>query len=84
MDEDDNNNIKILWKICIWFDAFPNHLFTLLQLYARHGELPRHKRNMRIVGGVSASVLISPVLAAVAVGVGVPILLGKTLQHSSS
>jgi len=45
------------------------------KMYARHQELPRHRRNLRILGGVSASVLVSPVLAAVAVGVGVPILL---------
>ena len=47
-----------------------------MQMNARLHELPRHKRILRILGGVSASVLVSPVLAAVAVGVGVPILLG--------
>ena len=45
------------------------------KMYARHKELPKHRRNLRIFGGVSASVFVSPVLAAIAVGVGVPILL---------
>ncbi|EDV19381.1 uncharacterized protein TRIADDRAFT_33670, partial [Trichoplax adhaerens] len=35
----------------------------------------RHKRNIAITAGVSASVMVSPILAAVAVGIGVPILL---------
>ncbi|KAL7638487.1 UNVERIFIED_CONTAM: hypothetical protein RMT77_011057 [Armadillidium vulgare] len=40
--------------------------------YANHG---KHKRNLAMVGGVTASALISPVLAGLAVSIGVPILL---------
>ena len=54
-----------------------------MQMNARLHELPRHKRILRILGGVSASVLVSPVLAAVAVGVGVPILLGILFREIS-
>ncbi|KAI1305167.1 E3 ubiquitin-protein ligase RNF19A [Halotydeus destructor] len=35
----------------------------------------RHKRNLLIASGVVTSVLVTPILAAVAVGIGVPILL---------
>jgi len=35
-----------------------------------------HKRNVAIVGGVALSVMVSPFLAALTVGVGVPIALG--------
>ncbi|XP_056877503.1 E3 ubiquitin-protein ligase RNF19A-like [Takifugu flavidus] len=35
----------------------------------------KHKRNLVIVGGVTLSVIVSPVVAAVTVGIGVPIML---------
>ena len=35
----------------------------------------RHKKNLFVAGGLITSVIISPILAAVAVGIGVPILL---------
>ncbi|VEN35448.1 unnamed protein product [Callosobruchus maculatus] len=45
------------------------------KLYTRYKSVNKHKRNAAIVGGVMASVLISPILAGLAVGIGVPILL---------
>lgn len=45
------------------------------KLYARYKTANRHRRNAAIVGGVIASVMISPLLAGLAVGIGVPILL---------
>lgn len=35
----------------------------------------RHKRNIAVTGGVVAAIIISPVLAGLAVGLGVPFLL---------
>ncbi|CAL4153079.1 unnamed protein product, partial [Meganyctiphanes norvegica] len=45
------------------------------KLHARYATSNRHRRNIAIVGGVTASALISPVLAGLAVSIGVPILL---------
>jgi E3 ubiquitin-protein ligase RNF19A len=45
------------------------------KLYTRYKTANKHKRNAAIVGGVIASVMISPILAGLAVGIGVPILL---------
>ncbi|CAH1406717.1 unnamed protein product [Nezara viridula] len=45
------------------------------KLYTRYEHANKHKRNIAIAGGVTASVLISPILAGLAVGIGVPILL---------
>ncbi|XP_063244132.1 E3 ubiquitin-protein ligase RNF19A-like isoform X2 [Bacillus rossius redtenbacheri] len=45
------------------------------KLYSRYEFANKHKRNLAIAGGVTASVLVSPVLAGLAVGIGVPILL---------
>ncbi|XP_044262948.1 E3 ubiquitin-protein ligase RNF19A-like [Tribolium madens] len=45
------------------------------KLYTRYKTANKHKRNAAIVGGVLASVMISPILAGLAVGIGVPILL---------
>ncbi|XP_074656863.1 E3 ubiquitin-protein ligase RNF19A-like isoform X2 [Tubulanus polymorphus] len=45
------------------------------KLHTRYGHLPQHKRNMVIAGGVTASVIVAPVVASLAVGIGVPILL---------
>lgn len=45
------------------------------KLYTRYKMSNKHKRNAAIVGGVIASVIISPILAGLAVGIGVPILL---------
>lgn len=45
------------------------------KLYTRYEHANKHKRNLAIASGVTASVLISPVLAGLAVGIGVPILL---------
>lgn len=36
----------------------------------------KKKRNIAIIGGVTLSILVSPMLAALTVGVGVPIALG--------
>ncbi|XP_067093295.1 E3 ubiquitin-protein ligase RNF19A-like [Osmerus mordax] len=38
-------------------------------------DISNHKRNLVIAGGVTLSVIVSPVVAAVTVGVGVPIML---------
>ncbi|XP_076016954.1 E3 ubiquitin-protein ligase RNF19A-like [Genypterus blacodes] len=38
-------------------------------------DLSNHKRNLVIAGGVTLSVIVSPVVAAVTVGIGVPIML---------
>ncbi|XP_012284062.1 E3 ubiquitin-protein ligase RNF19A [Orussus abietinus] len=45
------------------------------KLYTKYEKANKHKRNAFIAGGVTASVLVSPVLAGLAVGIGVPILL---------
>lgn len=45
------------------------------KLYTRFEHSNKHKRNFAIAGGVTASVLISPILAGLAVTIGVPILL---------
>ncbi|XP_027208003.1 E3 ubiquitin-protein ligase RNF19B [Penaeus vannamei] len=45
------------------------------KLHARYSNGSRHRRNLAVVGGVTASAVISPVLAGLAVSIGVPILL---------
>jgi E3 ubiquitin-protein ligase RNF19A len=42
--------------------------------FERH-QMSRHKRNVLVTTGVLTSIFVSPILAAVAVGIGVPILL---------
>ncbi|XP_063884950.1 E3 ubiquitin-protein ligase RNF19B-like isoform X2 [Scylla paramamosain] len=45
------------------------------RLHARYALSNPHRRNLAVVGGVTASAVISPVLAGLAVSIGVPILL---------
>lgn len=45
------------------------------KIHARHATSGRHKRILAITGGVTASLIISPLLAGLAVSIGVPILL---------
>lgn len=45
------------------------------KIYTKFKNKPKHRRNLYIVAGVSASVIISPLFAALAVGIGVPVLL---------
>jgi len=45
------------------------------KLYAKCSAFPKHKRNLVVAGGVISTILLSPVLAALTVGIGVPILL---------
>ncbi|XP_014220771.1 E3 ubiquitin-protein ligase RNF19A-like [Trichogramma pretiosum] len=45
------------------------------KLYTRYQKANKHKRNAFVAGGVTASILVSPILAGLAVGIGVPILL---------
>ncbi|KAL0274611.1 UNVERIFIED_CONTAM: hypothetical protein PYX00_002707 [Menopon gallinae] len=45
------------------------------KLYSRYENDNKHKRNLVVAGGVTASVLVSPLLAGIAVSIGVPILL---------
>lgn len=42
--------------------------------FERH-QMSKHKRNLLVTTGVLTSIFVSPILAAVAVGIGVPILL---------
>ncbi|XP_041360461.1 uncharacterized protein LOC121376756 isoform X2 [Gigantopelta aegis] len=47
------------------------------KIHARYEDRPsRHKHNLAITGGVVASIIVAPVIAGLAVGIGVPILLG--------
>ncbi|XP_055325034.1 E3 ubiquitin-protein ligase RNF19B-like [Sitodiplosis mosellana] len=45
------------------------------KLHTRYRLSGKHKRNFAMLGGVAASILVSPVLAGLAVAIGVPILL---------
>ncbi|XP_065080095.1 E3 ubiquitin-protein ligase RNF19B-like isoform X2 [Ochlerotatus camptorhynchus] len=45
------------------------------KIHTRYKAAGKHKRNLAVLGGVTASVIVSPVLAGLAVAIGVPILL---------
>eukprot|EP00095_Tigriopus_kingsejongensis_P003360 maker-scaffold496_size155344-snap-gene-0.25 protein:Tk03360 transcript:maker-scaffold496_size155344-snap-gene-0.25-mRNA-1 annotation:"ring finger" len=45
------------------------------KLYSQYNKTMRYKRNLIITGGVLVAILVSPVIAALAVSIGVPILL---------
>lgn len=45
------------------------------KIHTRYKSAGKHKRNLAVLGGVTASVVVSPVLAGLAVAIGVPILL---------
>uniref|UniRef100_A0A2M4A874 RBR-type E3 ubiquitin transferase n=1 Tax=Anopheles triannulatus TaxID=58253 RepID=A0A2M4A874_9DIPT len=45
------------------------------KIHTRYKATGKHKRNLAVLGGVTASVIVSPVLAGLAVAIGVPILL---------
>ncbi|XP_055692544.1 E3 ubiquitin-protein ligase RNF19B-like [Lutzomyia longipalpis] len=45
------------------------------KIHARYKVAGKHKRNCAVLGAVAASVLVAPVLAGLAVAIGVPILL---------
>uniref|UniRef100_U5EF97 RBR-type E3 ubiquitin transferase n=1 Tax=Corethrella appendiculata TaxID=1370023 RepID=U5EF97_9DIPT len=45
------------------------------KIHTRYKTAGKHKRNCAVLGGVTASVIVSPVLAGLAVAIGVPILL---------
>ncbi|XP_071502424.1 E3 ubiquitin-protein ligase RNF19A-like [Diadema antillarum] len=45
------------------------------KVHAKYASMPRHRRNLAIAGSVSLSILVSPVIAALTVGIGVPIML---------
>lgn len=58
------------------FFKVSNNVF-LPQIHNRYEgkDISKHKRNLVIAGGVTLSVIVSPVVAAVTVGIGVPIML---------
>ncbi|XP_038052210.1 E3 ubiquitin-protein ligase RNF19A-like [Patiria miniata] len=45
------------------------------KVHGKYSNTSRHRRNLAIAGSVTMSVLVSPVIAALTVGIGVPILL---------
>ncbi|XP_063407641.1 E3 ubiquitin-protein ligase RNF19A-like isoform X1 [Mytilus trossulus] len=45
------------------------------KIHSKYKLSPKHRRNLAITGGVATSILVSPVVAGLAVGIGVPILL---------
>lgn len=51
------------------------HFFCQIHNRYEGKDISNHKRNLVIAGGVTLSVIVSPVVAAVTVGIGVPIML---------
>jgi E3 ubiquitin-protein ligase RNF19A len=45
------------------------------KVYLRYKNIGRHKRNLIVVGTVFGAIIVAPLVAALAVGIGVPILL---------
>ncbi|CAH1774899.1 unnamed protein product [Owenia fusiformis] len=45
------------------------------KLHTKYENAGKHKRNLAITGGVASSILVSPIVAGLAVSIGVPILL---------
>jgi hypothetical protein len=45
------------------------------KIHSRYQATGKHKRNIAITGGVTASIFVSPLIAGLAVSIGVPILL---------
>lgn len=45
------------------------------KVHTRYRTASKHRRNLAVAGGVVASILASPIIAGLAVGIGVPILL---------
>jgi hypothetical protein len=45
------------------------------KVYVRYKSIGKHRRNMVVVGTVAGTIVIAPLVAALAVGIGVPILL---------
>lgn len=45
------------------------------KIHAHYRMSPKHRRNLAVTGGVLVSILASPIVAGLAVGIGVPILL---------
>eukprot|EP00092_Neocalanus_flemingeri_P085036 GFUD01106925.1.p1 GENE.GFUD01106925.1~~GFUD01106925.1.p1 ORF type:complete len:694 (-),score=136.18 GFUD01106925.1:148-2229(-) len=45
------------------------------KIHSRYQTTGKHRRNIAITGGVTASILVSPLIAGLAVSIGVPILL---------
>lgn len=45
------------------------------KVHAKYASTARHRRNLAIAGSVSLSIIVSPVIAALTVGIGVPIML---------
>ncbi|KAG1655249.1 E3 ubiquitin-protein ligase RNF19A [Nymphon striatum] len=46
-----------------------------IKIHNHYKKSPKRRRNMAISGGVAASILVSPLIAGVAVSIGVPVLL---------
>uniref|UniRef100_A0A3Q4N029 RBR-type E3 ubiquitin transferase n=1 Tax=Neolamprologus brichardi TaxID=32507 RepID=A0A3Q4N029_NEOBR len=74
---------KILWQLGTLIGYLTSFVLNgvrpspLPQIHA-HYELKktsRHRRNLAITGGVALSIITAPVIAAVSVGIGVPIML---------
>ena len=60
-------------EVCIFLIGIP--VWVGRKIHNRMKDSSRHKRNVAVTGGVLAAVVISPVLAGLAVGLGVPVLL---------
>ncbi|KAG7279957.1 hypothetical protein CRUP_025209, partial [Coryphaenoides rupestris] len=69
---------KILWQLGTLVGAPVGiALIAGIAIHNRYEgkEVSKHKRNLVLAGGVTLSVIVSPVVAAVTVGIGVPIML---------
>ncbi|UYV60298.1 RNF19B [Cordylochernes scorpioides] len=66
----------IIIGIPVWVGRKVDQENVCAQLHAKYkSQGNKHKKNLVVTGGVMASVLVSPILAGITVGIGVPILL---------
>ncbi|KAG7219302.1 hypothetical protein INR49_010364 [Caranx melampygus] len=56
-------------------DGSCNHMTCAIHAHYELKKTSRHRRNLAITGGVALSIITAPVIAAVSVGIGVPIML---------
>lgn len=57
-------------RIIDYYNTLKNPFFSSLKIHNRYEgkDISKHKRNLAIAGGVTLSVIVSPVVAAVTVG----------------
>lgn len=68
-------NLILLFLVCLIAILIGLPIWSGRKVYIRYKHMGKHKRNLIVISTVTSTIILAPLVAALAIGIGVPILL---------